>query len=325
MGDILQNKIQDADFSGKDVAGIEGNTVVGRADWLKNQFDKAVKQVLTPRHNALIDDLVSTDAADQIGAQPLVPGGAETVGEQLGYLKEQISGAILSKIPDGTVTDAKLSDEAGQVKARLLEMEQQKASLDSPEFTGEPTAPTAALGDSSAKLANTAYVQGELQSVSAHMGNVDAHVTADKKAGWDAHAANAAIHLESPLALSKGGTGRASSSLDNLLKAMGGALGGSGYTADLNACYYRGLYACHNETANMPLSSGYGVCICIPYNVRETSMYDCKQLFLRHGDNVRIWQRTCSSGKWSAWQLLGVSFGTANPSGGYPGDIYIKY
>ena len=46
MGDILQNKIQDADFLGRDVAGVEGNV-----------------------------------AAGQIGAQPLLPGGAATVSQ----------------------------------------------------------------------------------------------------------------------------------------------------------------------------------------------------------------------------------------------------
>ena len=162
MGDILQNKIQDADFSGRDVTSIEGNVVAGQAEWLKQRFDSSVKDVIAPKYNALIDDLAAVTAAGQIGAMPLLPGGAATVGGQLSYLKDELNGIVLSQIPDGTVTDEKLSGGEGQVKARLLAVEQDKAPLNSPALTGEPTSPTAASGDSSAKLANTAYVQGEL-------------------------------------------------------------------------------------------------------------------------------------------------------------------
>ena len=43
MGDILQNKIQDADFLDRDITSIEGNVVAGQADWLKQRFDSSVK------------------------------------------------------------------------------------------------------------------------------------------------------------------------------------------------------------------------------------------------------------------------------------------
>ena len=165
MGDILQNKIKDADFLDRDITSIEGNTVAGQADWLKQRFDSSVKQVVAPRLNALIDDLAATTAAGQIGAAPLLPGGTATVGGQLAYLKNELNGIALSQIPDGTVTDEKLSGAPGQVKARLGAVEQEKAPLASPAFTGEPTAPTAALDDSSEKLANTACVQGKLDSL----------------------------------------------------------------------------------------------------------------------------------------------------------------
>ena len=188
MGDILQNKIQDADFLDRDITSIEGNVVAGQADWLKQRFDSSVKQVVAPRLNALIDDLAATTAAGQLGTSPLLPGGAATVGGQLAYLKDELNGVALSQIPDGAVTDEKLSGAPGQVKARLGAVEQDKAPLISPAFAGEPTAPTAAEGDNSEKLANTAYVQGEITPANAHIADGDLHVTAalnQKLAGFE--------------------------------------------------------------------------------------------------------------------------------------------
>lgn len=200
MADFDTHSINvDTDFDGKDISSINSTTVIGQAEWMKSQFDSSVKQVVVPKYNGLIQSLKDIGAASQIGAAPLLPGGAATVGGQLSYLKDELNGIALSQIPDGTVTDAKLSDEAGQVKARLLAVEQEKAPLISPAFAGEPSAPTADVGDNSEKLANTAYVQGELQSVSTHIGNTDIHVTADKKTAWDGHLANADIHVTAAL------------------------------------------------------------------------------------------------------------------------------
>lgn len=61
-----------------------------------------------------------------------------------------------------------LDFQVGQVQQDLA----QKAPLFSPEFGGVPTAPTAAAGDDSAHIANTAFVQGEIASQSAPVSHV---------------------------------------------------------------------------------------------------------------------------------------------------------
>ena len=116
MSNISDNKILDADFSGKDIESISEDTVVGRAEWLKARFDSAAKKVITPKVNGLIDALLSEEAAGQIGAAPLMEGSEATVAGQLAFLKEELNGVSLGQIPSGSLTDDKLSDAPGQLK-----------------------------------------------------------------------------------------------------------------------------------------------------------------------------------------------------------------
>ena len=85
MAEFKDFKIAEADFAQKDIASIEENVVSGRADWLKAQFDKASKEVLAPKINGLIDNLEGTEGAKNIGAEPLAPGGVQTVGGPVSY------------------------------------------------------------------------------------------------------------------------------------------------------------------------------------------------------------------------------------------------
>lgn len=116
MSNISDNKILDADFSGKDIESISEDTVVGRAEWLKARFDSAAKEVITPKVNGLIDALLSQEAAGQIGAAPLMEGSEATVAGQMAFLKEELNGVSLGQIPSGSLTDDKLSDAPGQLK-----------------------------------------------------------------------------------------------------------------------------------------------------------------------------------------------------------------
>lgn len=122
MSNISDNKILDADFSGKDIESISEDTVVGRAEWLKARFDSAAKEVITPKVNGLIDALGTPEAAGQIGAQPLGEGSEATVAGQLGYLKNEIDGMALGQIPEGSLTDDKLSNAAGQMKDNVEQL-----------------------------------------------------------------------------------------------------------------------------------------------------------------------------------------------------------
>lgn len=94
----------------------------------------------------IIDDLISAvdgaSGADNIGATPITGVGDETTNtvqkilEALKalddanrtYLLTQIQGIILGQVPDGSITDMKLSDVAGQLKDKVNLHLNQKAS-----------------------------------------------------------------------------------------------------------------------------------------------------------------------------------------------------
>ena len=192
MGKFIEKKLTDADFAGKNIQSIEGNTVIGQAAALKARFDSPAQVVMKEAFNALMDILESEDAAGSIGAPALSGTSGTTVGEQLKYLKELVAEAVLGQIADGSITDAKLSDAAAQIKARVsaLEEDESKAPLDSPTFTGTPTAPTPGSGDNSTKLATTAFVAAALTLINTHLDNANVHVTAALKQAWNAHAVN---------------------------------------------------------------------------------------------------------------------------------------
>ena len=179
------NKLGAADFSGQDISSIAGNTVVGQAAWLKARFDNVGENVIAPKFNQLIDDLQDTGAAAQIGASALTPDSGYTVGEQLQYLLDQIAGAAVGDIPDGSITDAKLSNTYGQIKSVVSDLITLKAELYSPAFTGAPTAPTPDAADDSTKIATTAFVQGEIAPAAAHISNSNIHVTSALKSAWN--------------------------------------------------------------------------------------------------------------------------------------------
>lgn len=202
MADFNKRKVQAADFQGNNIQSIDGTTVVGQADLLKKQFDKSTEKVIAPKLNGLIDDLQNETAATQIGAPALISNGAKTVAEQLlfllgevNYLASEIKKAVAGTIADGSVTDEKLSNEEGQIKQRLVELNAVKASIESPAFTGTPTAPTAAYGDSSEQIANTAFCEELVKPMNTHILNGDVHVTPSLKDKWDGHVADESIHV----------------------------------------------------------------------------------------------------------------------------------
>ena len=252
MADFNDKKIALTDFAGQDISGITEDTVTGRADWLKERFDSAAKEVITPKFNAALDALSSPgeqetpSGAARIGAKELLPGGAKTVEGQLSYLMNEIAGTAVSTLPDGSVTDAKLSNDPAALKARVASLETGagKAPLDSPALTGTPTAPTPAAGDSSTRLATTAFVASGLSSAAAHISNADLHVSATLKArgnnlpvangGTGATTAEGAFAnlVGTTVSVEKGGTGASSrtAAFANLVSGsvVGLANGGTG-------------------------------------------------------------------------------------------------
>ena len=195
MADFNERKVQAADFQGNNIQSIDSTTVVGQADWLKKQFDKSTEEVIAPKLNGLIEDLQDEQAATQIGTPALLIGGVQTVAEQLAYLFETITNVSSGSVPDGSITDEKLSNAAGQLKATVAALGAAKASLESPNFTGTPTAPTADEGNNSTQIANTAFCENLVAPMNAHILNGNVHVTSDLKGKWDGHVVDDAIHV----------------------------------------------------------------------------------------------------------------------------------
>ena len=65
---IQDKKIIAADYAGKDIESIEGDYVGGQSTSLKKRFDAVSKDVIAPKHNELIDELIAEGAAAEIGA-----------------------------------------------------------------------------------------------------------------------------------------------------------------------------------------------------------------------------------------------------------------
>jgi len=184
MADFIDSKISGADFTNNDITSIPGTTVLGNADELKQRFDAAVKNVVVPKLNALIDALIGATAANQIGNAPLTPLGGATVGDQLRYLMDQLNAVTLGQVPDGSITDQKLSQEAGQVLYRL----ERAAPLDSPALTGSPTAPKPDMSGpvwETNRIATVGAILDALIPVDNHVSNTGIHVTEESKALWN--------------------------------------------------------------------------------------------------------------------------------------------
>jgi len=90
---------------------------------LKAVFDSNANNEIKTSVNGIINNLLSKtindSGADNIGST-VIPGvNGENVRAQLVALKNLIDTVVLGQIPDGTITDAKLSNAPGQVKEQI--------------------------------------------------------------------------------------------------------------------------------------------------------------------------------------------------------------
>jgi hypothetical protein len=94
------------------------------ASQLKAKFDEGGEALKTYINNTLIPALAATtngaSGADQIGATQVLAGSGTTVQDILEWLYTQVTNVTLGQIPDGSLTDVKLSNAAGQIKATAL-------------------------------------------------------------------------------------------------------------------------------------------------------------------------------------------------------------
>lgn len=117
-----------------------------------------------------------TDTVQAIGAfapsnaAPLMNGAAAPGSSGLGSRSDHVHPVDTSRAPDSAKTAAGTSFtpsgavSSTNVQAAIAELDTEKAALNSPVFTGTPTAPNPTAGANNNELATTAFVQGELAS-----------------------------------------------------------------------------------------------------------------------------------------------------------------
>ena len=95
------------------------------AENLKKAFDANATGEIKDSINGIIDSLLSVvegeSGAENIGSAVIDGVTGATVREQLESLKSQLTDIVLDEIPDGTITDAKLSNVVGQIKSKVDE------------------------------------------------------------------------------------------------------------------------------------------------------------------------------------------------------------
>ena len=86
---ITDHKVKDEDFNGKDITKLPDKPSEAgmNATTLKERFDAGAKKVLSPRVNALIDELVSPGGAGNIGAKQIEGLSGYTVQDILAAMK----------------------------------------------------------------------------------------------------------------------------------------------------------------------------------------------------------------------------------------------
>lgn len=110
----------------------------------------------------------------------------------------RVLGPVLNIVPGMSDNGIESSNEYAALDEALSSISD-KAPINSPALTGEPTAPTAAEGTNTAQIATTEYVQTEITPMTEHMQNNNIHVTAEKKESWDNHISDADIHVTAAL------------------------------------------------------------------------------------------------------------------------------
>jgi hypothetical protein len=106
--------------------------VKGGAEVVKYAMDRFGDEFKVWFNETFIPSLLKTDngnsGADNIGTTPILPG-ADTVQKALAALLTQIQAAAIGQIPDGTITDAKLSNAEGQIKNRVSTLQTDVGTL----------------------------------------------------------------------------------------------------------------------------------------------------------------------------------------------------
>lgn len=106
------------------------SVVVGQAITLQPLFDKGTLDTKTYINSTLIAELNGNDGANKIGCNPSNLA-SDNVKEALEELQTNIQNTSVGAIPDGSLTDIKLSNTVGQIKDRVATAETEINTLQS--------------------------------------------------------------------------------------------------------------------------------------------------------------------------------------------------
>jgi hypothetical protein len=81
---------------------------------------KQEREIIYTAINAFVSTTNGSSGADQVGATQILAGSGTTVQTILEWLYTQVTNVTLGQIPDGSLTDVKLSNAAGQIKSNLV-------------------------------------------------------------------------------------------------------------------------------------------------------------------------------------------------------------
>lgn len=110
------------------IEGLTGDNVQTLLESLKTLVDKKSNSLDVFSKIELQSVTDGNSGADKVRATP-IDTSPDNIQGILEWLKSQIDSTVLGQIPDGSITDAKLSNLAGQIKEVLMSHLAKKASL----------------------------------------------------------------------------------------------------------------------------------------------------------------------------------------------------
>lgn len=122
---ISDIKVEEDDYAGYGVESLSNRPSADgmTAATLKFRFDSIARHLIVPRLNALIDALMASTADDSgaasIGSEAISGVDGTTVREQLISIYGQLGDVALGGIPNGSITDVKLSAGGSDILARF--------------------------------------------------------------------------------------------------------------------------------------------------------------------------------------------------------------
>lgn len=96
---------------------------------IKALIDKAPNDIKDYLVSTLLPYLEGTAGAENIGLPETISGSGANVKARVEWLRTQINNTVLGQIPDGSLTDEKLSNEEGQIKDTVTKHLAEKAQL----------------------------------------------------------------------------------------------------------------------------------------------------------------------------------------------------